>query len=81
MEDGDSGTELTVSMSRIVLISGIVAAVLNLILPQEDPIDDVEGVIDEMGHEHGEPDVERIGDVEDIRMHHEKEVGVNEVKA
>lgn len=64
-----------------VLVSGIVAAVLNLILPEEDPTDDMEGVIDGMGHEHGEPDVERIGDVEDIRMHHEKDVGVSEVKA
>lgn len=68
-------------MSRIVLVSGIVAAVLNLILPQEDPVDDVEGVIDGQGHEHGEPDVERIGDVDDVRLHHEKDVGVNEVKA
>lgn len=64
----------------IVLISGIVAAILNLILPQEDPIDDVEGVIDGMGHEHGDPDVERIGDVEEIGMHHrhEKEVEAKE---
>lgn len=67
---------------RIVLISGIVAAILNLILPEEDPTDDMEGVIDEMGHEHGEPDVERIGDVEEMGKHreHEKDVAVSEVK-
>lgn len=68
--------------SPVVLISGIVAAILNLILPQEDPTDDMEGVIDEMGHEHGEPDVERIGDVEEMGKHREleKDVGVSEVK-
>lgn len=42
----------------------------------------MEGVIDEMGHEHGEPDVERIGDVGEMRKHGEleKDVGVSEVK-
>lgn len=64
--------------ARIVLISGIVAAILNLILPEEDPTDDMEGVIDEMGHEHGEPYVERIGDVEEMRKHEVEKV--SEVK-
>lgn len=48
----------------------MVAAIVNAILPEEDPVDDTEGVIDALGQEHGDPDVERIGDVEDIHHSH-----------